>query len=92
MNLRNPKPDEEIAIVFTSQIKVTDDGYAVVVETMNTPFIGDHARQRAERFRDSEQDRDFTEADGWYWRVWSNTAANQAYSDDVLAAMGLSDD
>lgn len=87
--LRSPRPDEEIAVVFTSQIKVRDvDGetYTEVVETMHTPFYGPRALARAEAFKRSEQDRDFTDADDWHWRVWRNQAASDAWVEEVFGS------
>lgn len=74
----------EIAVVFTSQVVVTDlDGepYAEVHETMNTPFTGPGAKRRALNFLRSERDRDFTEADGWQWHLWANEPALEAYAE-----------
>lgn len=81
-NLRNIREDEEVAVVFTSQVKADSrDGYVCVTETMNTPFTGPGARMKAENFRASESERDFTEADGWQWFIWANDKANKVYGE-----------
>lgn len=86
-DLRNVRDDEEVSVVFTSQIKVDDNGYICVIETMNTPFNGPGAREKAENFRASEEKRDFTEADGWRWFIWSTPAANKAYGEAMTRAL-----
>lgn len=84
--MRNVRADEEVAVVLTMQVKV-DGEYPVVVETLNTPFLGPGARQRAENFRRSEETRDFTAADGWQWTVWANARANEVYGEQRTRAL-----
>lgn len=83
--------DDEVSIVFTAKVEIdtTHQGknYANVGETMHTPFEGERARERAERFMESERTRDFTEADGWRWFIWSTPAANKAYGAAMTRAM-----
>ena len=79
---RNPRPDEEVSVVFTAQIQVLDigdDAFVEVPQIMHTGFYGPRAHARAESFMRSERDRDFVEADGWQWWVRSNKAASDSY-------------
>lgn len=85
--LRNPRDDEEVSVVYTSLVQVDPNGYVHVVETMNTPFNGPSARRRAENFMESERERDFTEADGWQWFIWSNSRANEVYGKEMTDAL-----
>lgn len=81
--------DKPVAVVLTFQVceyidPVTeaDTGYAEVPQqTMWTAFEGEDAMRRAKSFMDSEQERDFTAADGWQWTVWGNRLAYEEYAD-----------